>query len=96
VLLRALPFALHAGERLSRRAPFGLRLALLGAARNPAQAAAATTFLAVALGAALFGLNYRATLDRQTGMPPVSPPARAGVSWSAAPRRASTPPTRRR
>src|ERR671923_187280 len=35
-----------------------------GAARRPGQAAAATTFLAVALGASLFSLDYRATLDR--------------------------------
>src|SRR5207253_308286 len=39
-------------------------LAALGAARRPAQAAAVTTFLAIALGAALFSLDYRATLDR--------------------------------
>ena len=66
LLLRLLPLSLKLAERLSRRAPFGLRLAFLTAARSPAQGAAATTFLAVALGAALFGLNYRATLERQS------------------------------
>src|SRR5205823_7732034 len=58
------PWGLRLAERVARRAPFGTRLALLGAARRPGQAAAATTFLAVALGASLFSLDYRATLDR--------------------------------
>lgn len=65
LLLRVVPLALRLGERLSRAAPFSIRLAFITAARSPAQAAAATTFLAVALGSALFGLNYRATLERQ-------------------------------
>lgn len=65
VLLRLLPFLLRLGERGARSAPFGARLAFITAARAPAQAAAATTFLAVALGAALFGFNYEATLERQ-------------------------------
>lgn len=65
LLLRLLPAAFRVGERIARRGPFGLRLALLSAGRNPAQAAAATTFLAVALGTALFSLNYRATLEEQ-------------------------------
>src|SRR5207248_8016490 len=65
LLLRLLPLALRAAARAARRAPFGLRLALLAVARNPHEAAAATTFLAVALGASLFSLDYRATLDRQ-------------------------------
>jgi hypothetical protein len=65
VLLRALPLVLRLGERLARAAPFGVRLAFLTAGRARAQAAAATTFLAVTLGAALFGLNYAATLERQ-------------------------------
>src|SRR5919108_522976 len=64
LLLRALPWGLRLAERAARRAPFGTRLALLGAARRPGQAAAATTFLPVALGASLFSLDYRATLDR--------------------------------
>ena len=65
LILRLVPLVLRAGERLSRAAPFSTRLAFVTAARSPAQAAAATTFLAVSLGAALFGLNYRATLERQ-------------------------------
>jgi hypothetical protein len=65
LLLRLMPYALRLGERLTRTAPFGVRLAFLTAARNPTQVAAATTFLAVALGTSLFSLDYRATLDRQ-------------------------------
>jgi hypothetical protein len=65
VLLRVLPLLLRLGERFARRGPFAVRLAFVTAARNPTQAAAATTFLAVALGGALFSLNYRATLVRQ-------------------------------
>jgi hypothetical protein len=65
VLLRTLPLLLRIAERLARRAPFGVRLAFLTATRSPAQAAATTTFLAIALGGALFSLNYRQTLLRQ-------------------------------
>jgi hypothetical protein len=65
VLLRVLPFALRGAERTARAAPFGARLALLSAARRPTLAAAATAFLAVAVGAALFSLDYRETLTRQ-------------------------------
>jgi hypothetical protein len=65
LLLRVLPLVLRGGERLARAAPFGVRLAFLTAGRAPTQAAAATTFLALTLGAALFGLNYAATLERQ-------------------------------
>ena len=65
VLLRVLPLALRLAERVSRAAPFALRLGFVSAARSPAQVAAATTFLAVTLGGALFALNYRATLERQ-------------------------------
>lgn len=64
VLLRLLPGGLRLAERGARSGSTGVRLAALGAARRPAQAAAVTTFLAVALGAALFSLDYRATLDR--------------------------------
>jgi hypothetical protein len=66
LLLRLLPLALRVGERLTRRSSVGIRLAFLSAARNPGQVAAATTFLAVALGASLFSLDYRATLDEQS------------------------------
>jgi hypothetical protein len=65
LLLRLLPLALRLAERFARAGPFGLRLAFLTAARNSAQAAAATSFLAVALGSALFSLNYEATLEDQ-------------------------------
>jgi hypothetical protein len=65
VMLRLVPVALRASEQLARRAPVAARLAFLTAARNPRQTAAATTFLAVALGSALFSLDYRATLERQ-------------------------------
>jgi hypothetical protein len=65
LLLRGLPAILRLAERLARRAPLGVRLALLTAARMPTQAAATTTFLAVALGAALFCVNYEATLEHQ-------------------------------
>jgi hypothetical protein len=64
VLLRLLPGVLRLAERAARSGSTGVRLAALGAARRPAQAAAVTTFLAVALGTALFSLDYRATLDR--------------------------------
>jgi hypothetical protein len=64
LLLRFVPLALRTGERAGRRAPL-VRLAFLNAARNPTEVAAATTFLAIALGSALFSLNYRATIDRQ-------------------------------
>jgi hypothetical protein len=65
LLLRLLPTVLRRAERLSRESSFAVRLGLLSAARRPAEAAAATTFLAIALGTALFALNYRATLERQ-------------------------------
>jgi hypothetical protein len=65
LLLRVLPVLLRVSERAARRAPIPARLALLTSARSPAQTAAATTLLAVALGSAAFSLDYRATLDRQ-------------------------------
>jgi hypothetical protein len=65
VALRLLPVCFRVAERAARRGPFALRLALLSAARNPAQAAAAATFLSVAIGSALFSLDYRASLQRQ-------------------------------
>ena len=65
LLLRLLPVTLRASERVARHGPVGTRLAFLTAARSPTQAAAATTFLPIALGSALFSLNYRATLERQ-------------------------------
>src|SRR5439155_26907656 len=65
LLVRVLPLALRLTERATRSGPFGLRLAFLTAARHPSEGAAATTFLAIALGSALFSLGYAATLDRQ-------------------------------
>jgi hypothetical protein len=65
LMLRVLPFALRGAERIARTAPFGARLALLSAARRPTLAAAATAFLAIAVGTALFSLDYRQTLVRQ-------------------------------
>jgi hypothetical protein len=64
-LVRVLPLLVRFAERCSRRGPIGVRLAFLGAARQPAQVAVATTFLAVAVGAAAFALTYRATLEHQ-------------------------------
>jgi hypothetical protein len=65
LVVRLLPPFLRRAEGASRRASFTVRLGFLSAARRPGEAAAATTFLAIALGAALFGLNYRATLESQ-------------------------------
>ena len=64
VLLRLVPPALRLGERIARRKPF-VRLGFVAAARNPAQAAATTTFVAIALGSSLFSLAYLATIDHQ-------------------------------
>jgi hypothetical protein len=66
LFLRILAPLFRLGERLARGRSVAVRLALLSAARNPNQVAAATTFLAVAVGSALFSLSYRATLDRQS------------------------------
>jgi hypothetical protein len=65
LLLRLLPLGFRTLERLARHGPLSFRLALLGVVRRPALAAGATTFLAVALGSALFSLNYRTTLVAQ-------------------------------
>jgi hypothetical protein len=65
IMLRLMPPVLRASERVARYAPVTTRVAFLTAARSPAQTAAATTFLAIAVGSALFSLDYRATLERQ-------------------------------
>jgi hypothetical protein len=65
LMVRVLPLLLRVAEKASRRGSAGLRLGLVATARAPRVAAAATAFLAVAVGVALFGLDYRATLDRQ-------------------------------
>jgi hypothetical protein len=62
LLLRLLPVGFRLLERVARRGPPAVRLGLLGTVRHPQLAGAATTFLAVALGSALFALNYRSTL----------------------------------
>jgi hypothetical protein len=67
VLLRALPAILRAAERAGRGAGLGVRLALLGAARDRRRAAAAGVFVALTVGGAFFLLAYRATLAGQTG-----------------------------
>jgi hypothetical protein len=64
-LLRLFPLLVYLAERAARRAPTGVRLAFITAARRPAQAALTATFLAVAVGTATFSLDYRSTLERQ-------------------------------
>jgi hypothetical protein len=66
-LVRVLPLLVRLAERYSRRSRVSVRLAFLGAARQPGQVAIATTFLAIAVGTAAFALDYRATLERQAG-----------------------------
>ena len=56
--------ALRAAERLARGRSIGLRLASLTLARSPGSAVAATAFLVVSFGLALFAESYRATLAR--------------------------------
>ena len=51
-------------ERLARGRSLGLRIASLSLARNPGYAIAATAFLVVSFGLALFAESYRSTLDR--------------------------------
>ena len=51
-------------ERLARGRSLGLRIASLSLARNPGYAVAATAFLVVSFGLALFAESYRATLAR--------------------------------
>jgi len=53
---------MRAMEKLSRRGPLPLGLALTGLARAPARTAAAGAFLAVAVGLAVFASTYRGTL----------------------------------
>lgn len=90
LLLRLLPFAFRLGERMARRSPLSLRLALLNVARAPTHAAAATAFLAVSLGGALFSFSYRETLERQ-GADAAS--FRAGAPWRVVERGASGQPS---
>jgi hypothetical protein len=61
---RLLGPVLRGGARLAQRRHLGLRLALLTLARSPGYAVAATAFLVVGLGLALFAESYRSTLAR--------------------------------
>jgi hypothetical protein len=80
LVARALPWAFRGAERISRRRSVPVRLALLGLTRGGGLPAAATTFLAVSLGAALFALDYRATLDGQLD---AQAAFAVGTSWRA-------------
>jgi hypothetical protein len=90
VLLRVLPVGFRLLERAARRGSPAVRLGLLGTVRHPRLAAAATTFLAVALGSALFALNYRSTLvaDAHAGAR-----FRAGADWRVSERSTRPPAT---
>ncbi len=59
---RLLRPAFRAAERLTRGRSLGLRFAILSLERNPGYAIAATSFLVVSFGLALFAETYRATL----------------------------------
>jgi hypothetical protein len=61
---RLLQPGLRAAESLARGRSPGVRLASLSLARNPGYAVAATAFLVVSFGLALFAETYRATLAR--------------------------------
>ena len=64
LVTRLLRPALRLLERVSRGRALGLRIASLTLARNPGYAVAATAFLVVSFGLALFAESYRATLAR--------------------------------
>jgi hypothetical protein len=64
LVARALRPSLRLLERLARGRTLGLRLASLSLARNPGYAVAATAFLVVSFGLALFAESYRSTLGR--------------------------------
>jgi hypothetical protein len=65
LVARLLPRGFRLAERLARRRGVPTRLALLSLTRGGGVVAAATTFLALSLGGALFALDYRATLQGQ-------------------------------
>jgi hypothetical protein len=65
LVARLLPRGFRLAERLARRRGVPTRLALLSLTRGGGVVAAATTFLALSLGGALFALDYRATLHGQ-------------------------------
>ena len=64
LVARLLRPTLRLVERLARGRSLGLRIASLSLARNPGYAVAATAFLVVSFGLALFAESYRATLAR--------------------------------
>jgi FtsX-like permease family len=64
VLARLLGPAMRVGERLTRHRSLSLRLGVLALARAPSRTVVSCTFIAVALGLALFAAAYRATLAR--------------------------------
>ncbi len=64
VVFRGAEAALRAGERLARRGPLVVRLALVGLARAPGLPSLAIAFVAVSVGLGGFALAYRATLIR--------------------------------
>ena len=64
LVARLLRPALRLVERLARGRSLGLRIASLSLARNPGYAIAATAFLVVSFGLALFAESYRSTLAR--------------------------------
>lgn len=87
---RLLPLLVRIAERYARRASTGVRLAFVDAARRPSQAAVATTFLAIAIGAAAFSFDYRATLERQaTDQANFT----AGAAWRVTESARRVPPT---
>ena len=65
LVARLLPRGFRLAEQLARRRGVPTRLALLSLTRGGGVVAAATTFLALSLGGALFALDYRATLRGQ-------------------------------
>jgi hypothetical protein len=66
IVFRAGALILQAAERLARRGPVLVRLALVSLARAPAAPALAIAFIAVSIGLGGFALSYRATLLRGT------------------------------
>ncbi|MBV8064671.1 MAG: hypothetical protein JOY73_04025 [Actinobacteria bacterium] len=61
---RLLSPALRVLERIGRRGPPSVRLALLSLARSPGRVLVTVVFFVLAVGVALFGFSYRATLQR--------------------------------
>ena len=66
LVYRAAATLLRGAERVARRGPVMVRLALVSLARAPAAAALAIAFIAVSTGLGAFALAYRSTLLRGT------------------------------